>query len=75
MAELLTKTLLYGKGALVMVNNDWDSAIWPQPGEPLLLLDVLRDVDALPGVVLAVCLFELFQYNRGLPAVWCSPRE
>ena len=71
----LTKAFLDRETALVVVNNYWDATIGAQLREPLLLLDVLADVDALPCVVLAVCLLELLQQDRSLPAVGCTPGE
>jgi hypothetical protein len=52
-----------------VIYDDWDTAVWPQFGEPLLLLNVLANVDALPCIVFAVCLLELLQNNGSLPAV------
>src|SRR5690242_3326898 len=70
-----TKAFLYGEVALVMVYDDRDTAVWTQLGEPLLLLDILANVDALPCVVLAVCFLQLLEQDGGLPAVWCTPCE
>lgn len=57
---------------LVMVDQDWNATIWAFVCEPLLLLDVLANVDALVYIVrLAVCLFQLFEDNARLVA--CIP--
>jgi hypothetical protein len=53
----------------------WDAAIGTKLGKPLLLLNVLRDVDALPRKVLAVCLLEFLEDDVSFPAIGCAPCE
>lgn len=48
----LTQALHHSEASLVVVYNDWNTTIRTQFGEPLLLLDVLANVDGLPGIVL-----------------------
>lgn len=58
--------------ALVVVYNDWNSAIGAQLSVPWLLLDVLADINALPGIFFAICFLELFKNDARLPAIGCA---
>jgi hypothetical protein len=66
---MLTESLLHSETALVVVDDDWNPAVRAQFREPGLLLDILRDVDSLPGIVLSVRLLELLQEDGRLDAV------
>jgi hypothetical protein len=49
---MLTKALLHRKTTLVVVNNHGDPSIGTKLGKPRLFLNVLSNVDSLPGKVL-----------------------
>ena len=60
------ESFLNSEAALIVVHDDRNASIGAQLGIPRLFLDFLRDVDALPGVVLLtqsvlVPLSELFR--------------
>jgi len=55
------KTLHDSKATLIVVYDDRNAAIRTELSEPLLLLNVLPDVDALKCVVLAVCFLQLLE--------------
>lgn len=61
--------LEHGQVVVVMVHNGGDTAVGVDGREPWFLLDVLRDVDALEGVLEPVCLLELLQQDVSLVAV------
>lgn len=50
------------QASIVMVNEDWNAAVWTFLREPGLFLDVLANVDGLVDVIrLSVRLFQLFE--------------
>jgi hypothetical protein len=71
----LTKTFLHRKAALVVIHNDGNATVRAELREPLLLLDVLRNVDGLPCVVLAIGLLQFLENNAGFPAIGCAECE
>lgn len=71
----ITKAFLYGKAALIVVYDHRDAPIGPKLCEPILLLDVLANVDALPCIICSVCFLELLQDDAGFPAIGCTERE
>ncbi len=56
-----SRSLKNGEVFAVVVNDDWDTSIGTVFREPGLFLDVLHDINTLPGVVFAVRGFELFE--------------
>lgn len=62
-----------GMAALVVVDENGNSTVGTQLGEPGLLLGVLHDVDGLDGIVQSICFLELFKKNVNLVAVGRSP--
>jgi hypothetical protein len=55
-----------------VVHNGRDAAIGVDGSEPRLLLDVLRDVDALVRVLKPIRLLELLEQDAGLDAIGCA---
>ena len=55
-----------------MVDDGGDAAVGVDGDEPGLLLDVLADVDGLPGVLQTVGLLELLEDDGRLVAVGCA---
>lgn len=61
-----------GQVVVVVVHNGRDAAIGVDGSEPRLLLDVLRDVDALVRVLKPIRLLELLEQDAGLDAIGCA---
>lgn len=62
--------------AVVVINEDGDTAIGTVLGEPFLLLDIISNVDALVDVFrfAAVGLFQLFEGNGSL-VTWMKQKS
>jgi hypothetical protein len=52
-----------------MIHNNRNATVRAQLSEPLLLLDILRDIDRLPCEVLAIRLLQLFKDDGSFPAI------
>ena len=62
----LTRSLLDCETVFIVIDENGNTAIGSQIGEPWLLLCVLRDVDALIHIILSVGLLELLQEDSNL---------